>query len=147
MKKLAVLFAGAALMASTVPAFAGDDRPIQISELPAKSQEFIKTHFAGVEVSFAKIDEELFDEDYTVIFVDGRKVEFAKNGEWKEVDCKYGEVPETIVPQPIRDYVSKNFPGRKIRAIDRGRRDYDVELDNGIDLEFDMQFRLTDIDD
>ena len=40
------------------------------------SQEFIKTHFAGVEVSFSKVDEELFDKDYKVVFVNGAKVEF-----------------------------------------------------------------------
>ena len=30
---------------------------------------------------------------------------------------------------------------------DRDRRGYDVELDNGLDLEFDSSFRLVDIDD
>ena len=35
---------------------------------------------------------------------------------------------------------------RKITAIDRDRRDYEVELDNGLDLKFDLKFRLIDID-
>lgn len=56
------------------------------------------------------MDEELFDKDYKVVFVNGAKVEFAKNGEWKDVECKYGEVPAAIVPQQIRDYVTKNYP-------------------------------------
>lgn len=54
-----------------------------------------------------------------MVFVNGSKVEFAKDGAWKEVDCKYGEVPAAIVPQQIRDYVAKNFAGRKIVSIDR----------------------------
>ena len=107
MKKLMMILAGAALLATSAPAFAGNDRPIAVGELPAVSQEFIKTHFAGVEVSFSKVDEELFDKDYKVVFVNGAKVEFAKNGE---------------------------------------RRDYEVELDNGLDLKFDLKFRLIDID-
>ena len=74
------------------------------------------------------------------------EVEFTKNGEWKDVECKYGEVPAAIVPQQIRDYVAKNYPDRKITAIDRDRRDYEVELDNGLDLKFDLKFRLIDID-
>ena len=61
MKKLMMILAGAALLATSAPAFAGNDRPIAVGELPAVSQEFIKTHFAGVEVSFSKVDEELFD--------------------------------------------------------------------------------------
>ena len=34
----------------------------------------------AVEVSYAKVDEELFDKDYKVVFVNGSKVEFAKDG-------------------------------------------------------------------
>ena len=147
MKKLTIIFASLALMASTLTAFAGNDRIITVAELPAVSQQFIKTHFAGVEVSYVKVDEEMFDKDYKVVFVNGSKVEFAKDGAWKEVDCKYGEVPAAIVPQQIRDYVAKNFAGRKIVSIDRDKRDWEVKLDNGLDLKFDLQFRLIEIDD
>ena len=146
MKNLTIIFASLALMASTLTAFAGNDRIITVAELPAVSQQFIKTHFAGVEVSYVKVDEEMFDKDYKVVFVNGSKVEFAKNGQWTDVDCKYGEVPAAIVPQQIRDYVTKNYPKNKIVAIDRDRRDYEVELDNGLDLKFDLKFRLIDID-
>ena len=118
MKKLMMILAGTALMVTSAPAFAGNDRPIAVGELP----------------------------DYKVVFVNGAKVEFTKNGEWKDVECKYGEVPAAIVPQQIRDYVAKNYPDRKVTAIDRDRRDYEVELDNGLDLKFDLKFRLIDID-
>ena len=142
MKKLTIIFASLALMASTLTAFAGNDRIITVAELPAVSQQFIKTHFAGVEV-----DEEMFDKDYKVVFVNGSKVEFAKNGQWTDVDCKYGEVPAAIVPQQIRDRVAKDFAGRKIVSIDRDKRGYEVALDNGLDLKFDMKFRLIEVDD
>ena len=137
MKKFTILLASLAVMASSVPAFAGKDRIITVGELPAVAQQFVQTHF----------DEELFDKDYKVVFVNGSKVEFAKDGAWKEVDCKYGEVPAAIVPQQIRDYVAKNFAGRKIVSIDRDKRDWEVKLDNGLDLKFDLHFRLIEIDD
>ena len=89
----------------------------------------------------------MFSKDYKVVFVNGAKVEFAKDGQWTEVDCKYGEVPAAIVPQEIRNYVAKNFAGRKIVSIDRDTRDYEVKLDNGLDLKFDLKFRLIEIDD
>ena len=139
MKKLTIIFASLALMVSSVAAFAGNDRIITVAELP--------THFKAVEVSYAKVDEELFDKDYKVVFVNGSKVEFAKNGQWTDVDCKYGEVPAAIVPQQIRDRVAKDFAGRKIVSIDRDKRDWEVKLDNGLDLKFDLQFRLIEIDD
>ena len=126
MKKFTILLASLAVMASSVPAFAGKDRIITVGELPAVAQQFVQTHFKAVEVSYAKVDEELFDKDYKVVFVNGSKVEFAKDGAWKEVDCKYGEVPAAIVPQQIRDYVAKNFAGRKIVSIDRDKRDWEA---------------------
>ena len=147
MKKFTILLASLAVMASSVPAFAGKDRIIAVGELPAVSQQFVQTHFKGVEVSYAKVDEELFDKDYKVVFVNGSKVEFLKNGDWKEVDCKYGEVPAAIVPKPIQDCVASRFAGRKVVGIEQDRRGYDVALDNGLDLEFDRDFRLVDVDD
>ena len=146
MKRTRIILAGILLSAWTLPAAAGNDRPIVVGELPAAAREFLRTHFDGLEVSYAKVDEDFFDKEYKVVFVNGSKVEFAKDGAWKEVDCKYGEVPAAIVPQQIRDYVAKNYPDRKITAIDRDRRDYEVELDNGLDLKFDLKFRLIDID-
>ena len=147
MKKFTIILASLALMASTLTAFAGNDRIITVTELPAVSQQFIKAHFAGVEVSYAKVDEEMFDKDYKVVFVNGSKVEFAKNGQWTDVDCKYGEVPAAVVPQQIRDYVAQHFAGRKIVSIDRDKRDYEVKLDNGLELKFDLKFRLIEVDD
>lgn len=147
MKKLTIIFATLALVASTASAFAGNDRIITVGELPAASQQFIKAHFADLEVSYAKVDEEMFDKDYKVVFVNGSKVEFTKDGQWKEVECKYTEVPAGIVPKQIADYVAKNFTGRKVVSIDRDRRDYEVKLDNGLELKFDLKFRLVEIDD
>ena len=117
------LFAGlllAALFAalSILPASAGNDRIIVVGELPAAAQQFITTHFKGVEVSYAKVDEDWFDKEYKVVFVNGSKVEFLKNGDWKEVDCKYGEVPAGVVPAH-----PKRLAGLSARDLQRrGRR-------------------------
>lgn len=135
------------LMTSAVYAGSDNDRPVTVAQLPAVAQKFIKKHFAGVEVSYAKQEKEMLDTTYDVIFTDGRKVEFTKNGEWKEVNCKHTEVPAAIIPVAIRNYVTKNHPGQAIVKIDRDRRDYEVELKNGLDLKFDKSFKLIGIDD
>lgn len=81
------------------------------------------------------------------MLADGTKLEFNGDGEWKDVDCKYGAVPAAIVPKQITDYVAKHYPDVKIIKIDRDRRDYEVSLSNRLELTFDMQFNLVDIDD
>ena len=147
MKRLTIILAPLFVALSVLPASAGNDRIITVGELPAASQQFISTCFKEVEVSYAKVDEEWFDKEYKVVFVDGSKVEFVRSGAWKEIDCKYGEVPAGAVSAPIRDCVAARFPGRRIICIERDRRSYDVKLDNGLELEFDADFRLVDIDD
>lgn len=147
MKRLSLLLSVLFVTASTLPALAGNDRIITVGELPAASQQFISTCFKEVEVSYAKVDEEWFDKEYKVVFVDGSKVEFVRSGAWKEIDCKYGEVPAGAVSAPIRDCVATRFPGRRIICIERDRRNCEVKLDNGLELEFDADFRLVDIDD
>lgn len=141
-KYLFLLTAG---LFSVAAAFA--DRPIAVDELPAAAQKFIRTHFASSEVLYAKVDDGLFDNDYKVVFADGAAVEFASNGEWKEVECKHCAVPASVVPQAIREQVVKQFPKAVIESIDRDRRGYDVALSNGLDLKFDRQMNLVEIDD
>ena len=147
MKRLTIILAPLFVALSVLPASAGNDRIITVGELPAASQQFISTCFKEVEVSYAKVDEEWFDKEYKVVFVDGSKIEFVRSGAWKEIDCKYGEVPAGAVSAPIRDCVAARFPGRRIICIERDRRNCEVKLDNGLELEFDADFRLVDIDD
>ena len=146
MKKLLILAAAVfALGTSTVSA--DNDRPISVSELPEKAQQFIRQHFPNAKVSFAKMERDLFDTTYEVIFTSSSKVEFLKNGDWKEVDCKYSTVPAAIIPQQIAQYVSQYYPDTSVVQIDRDKRDYEVKLTNGLELTFDLKFNLIDIDD
>ena len=69
------------------------------------------------------------------------------DGEWKEVECKYSTVPTAIIPVQIASYVSQNYPDTQIVQIDRDKRDYEVKLTNRLELTFDLNFNLIDIDD
>ncbi|MDE6858048.1 MAG: PepSY-like domain-containing protein, partial [Alistipes sp.] len=67
-------------------------------------------------------------------------------GEWKEVDCKFTEVPAGIVPAPIAEYVVNNYPNTEVVKIEKDSREYEVKLSNRMELTFDRRFNLTDID-
>lgn len=125
---------------------ADDDKPIQVKHLPERAQQFIKRHFADCKVAIAKMESSFFDKSYDIIFTNGNKVEFNKQGNWTEVDCKYGTVPAGIVPIAIRNYVSANYPEAKILKIERENREYEVKLSNRWELKFDSSFHLIDLD-
>lgn len=119
------------------------DRIIPVTQLPAQAQTFIKTHFADKTVAYAKQD----GAKYEVKFNDGAEVEFTRRGEWDKVDCKFTAVPEAIVPEQIKNYVAANHPGALITKIDKERYGYEIELSNSLELKFDRNFNIFDIDD
>ena len=42
---------------------------------------------------------------------------------------------------------AQTFPNQQVRKIERKRYSWEVELSNGLEIEFDKQFNVTDIDD
>lgn len=144
MKKLFVLVA--ALAAMTTVALAADDTPVQVAQMPNTAQHFLGQYFDDVQVSYATMDRG-YGKSYDVVLVNGTKIEFDGDGNWTEVDCKHGVVPEALIPVQIRNYVADNHPGQHIEQIERRARGWEVGLGNGLDLKFNKNFRLMDLDD
>ena len=145
MKK--IIFVLATIMMTAGIASADNDRIIAFDQLPAKAREFVKQYFPSEKVSYVKEESDFMELSYEVVFAQGTKVEFSGQGEWKEVDCRYSTLNEKLVPAQIRDYVSKNFPDTKFVKIEKGYRGYEVKLTNRLELTFDAEYRLVDIDD
>lgn len=145
MKKVTLLFVS--LFVLSFSAMAINDKPIQVEEMPKAAQQFIETHFPGLSVAMAKVELDFLSKSYDVIFTNGDKVEFDKKGNWTNIDCKHTQVPIEVVPTIIREYLAKHYPAIGISQIElTDRKGYDVELQNGIELEFDKRFRLIDMD-
>ncbi len=141
-----ILLAGL-FMLGTATVHADNDRAIAINQLPQKAQEFIQTHFKTEKVAYAKMERDFLETRYDVVFTSGKKVEFLKNGDWKEVNCRYSTVPDGIVPAQIMAKIKELYPDVTVREIDRDKHDYEVKLSNRMELTFDLQFNLIDIDD
>ena len=146
MKKLFFVALAFVLAFSTVKADERD-RIITKEQLPAAAQQLITKHFACLKISLVKEDREFVSSNYEVLFADGTKLEFTRDGKWKEIDCRRNSVPAELVPQQIKDFVSNRYPEEKILQIDRDRHDYEVKLSNGLEFTFDKKFNLVDIDD
>ncbi|MFS6555305.1 PepSY-like domain-containing protein, partial [Parabacteroides distasonis] len=65
---------------------------------------------------------------------------------WEEIDCKATAVPASVVPAKITQYVKANYPQVKVLQIDKKRNGYEVKLSNRMELEFNNNFQLTDMD-
>ena len=113
---------------------------------PAITQ-FVTQHFPNATVQMVMPDED----DIDVVLNDYTKIEFRLNNEWKKVDCEHSTtftaVPATIVPEQITAYVNANFPGAIIKKLEKNFRGWEIELNNGLELKFNSNFKVMEIDD
>lgn len=147
MKTRRILIVLMLLLSGLTVVRAGNNKPVTIEQLPKKAREFINTHFSDLTVSYARTDNELLDKSYGVFFVNGGKIEFDGRGEWKEIDFKYDSVPSGAVPKPISEFIGEKHPGTYVIEIDKDRKDYDVKLNNGLEIKFDHRFKVVSYDD
>lgn len=126
---------------------ADNDKPVGFNQLPDISKKFIQTYFNQKDISYSKVDNDFFDKSYEVFFVNGSKVEFNKKGEWEVVDCLNSQIPKGIIPTQISKYVEANHPGCSIVKIDRDSKDYEIQLNNNLEIKFDLKYNVIGYDD
>ncbi len=146
MKKI-IIIALAVFSFGILTANADNDRLTVKENLPKKAQLFIDNNFKNSKITYVKDERDYLERSYEVLFADGTKVEFNRNGEWKEVDCRRSSVPTAIVPAKILNYVNSNYPGVKILQIEHDRVDYELKLSNNLELTFNKRLNIIDIDD
>ncbi len=134
------------LVAFQTQAMADTDRPITVNQLPATAQQVIRSHFSGMKVALAKMETGFLEKSYDVIFTTGEKIEFDRDGNWTEIECKRTAVPAKLIPAQIANYVNTNYPGNSILKIEKDRSEYGINLSNGVEITFNKEFMVIDID-
>ena len=134
------------MVSCNMVANAGNDKPISVNALPAKAQTLLNSHFNDQKVMLATIESGVVSRSYDVVLQNGTKLEFDKKGNLTEIDCKQGIVPALLIPQGIKNYLKDNYAGQSVKKIEMNKKEYEVELTNGLDLTFNKHFQLIDID-
>lgn len=147
MRTFTKLFAAIAALFASASFVSCKDVIITADKLPATAQSFIKEYFPGSDISYAKKDKELTKTTYEVVLQDGTEIDFDSKGQWDKIDCKRATVPAKLIPDAIATYVQTNFPGQAIVKIDKELFGYEIELLNDLELKFDKNGRLVNIDD
>lgn len=127
-------------------AMADSDKPITFEQLPQTAQQFVKQNFPDLKIAFVKMEKDWFDTEYSVMFLNGDKIDFQKDGQWKEIKCRRSTVPMQVVPAQIRNHVKNNYPDANVLSIEKDRYEYEVRLSNFWELKFDLKYNLIDMD-
>jgi Protein of unknown function (DUF2874). len=123
------------------------DSIITADRLPDAARSFINEYFDENTISYIKKDRGLANISYEVVLQDGTEIEFDKSGNWDSIDCKRNAVPAGLVPDAISEYIQVNFPGQLIVKIDREAFGYEIELSSDLELKFDKNGKMLEIDD
>ncbi|MDR2913765.1 MAG: PepSY-like domain-containing protein [Tannerella sp.] len=130
-----------------------DDKVINESELPSSAKTFLETYFSGQSVLDTRKD----NDEYKIYYTN-YKVEFDRQGIWKQVEGKqikndYKAVPYAFlneeIPAGIVVWITQYYLNTSIVEVEKEYEKgvhigYDIELNNGIDdLDFDLNGNYT----
>ena len=124
------------------------DKPVLPAQLPAQITAFIQQNFPGQTITFAKKDLELTGWQYDVVLADGTQIDFDTDDMWDKIQSPMtNPVPVNLIPAPIVTHLRANFPDAMILKIDKERSGYEIELANGLELKYNQQGALMEMDD
>ena len=124
------------------------DKPVAPEQLPAPVKTFIQQQYPGEAITFAQKDLELTGWKYEVFMADGTHIEFDTDDTWDKIESPMTRpVPTALIPAPIVTHLQANFPDARILKIDKERNGYEIELANGMELKYNKQGALMEMDD
>ena len=144
MKKLIAL----AILALILMMNACSDKPVTAEQVPVPIKAFIQQYFPGQTITYAEKDLELTGYKYDVFLADGTRIDFDTDDVWDKINCPLtNPVPTALIPAPIATFIQANYPDAMITKIDKENRGYEVDLANGLELKFNKQGALIEMDD
>lgn len=127
------------VMAFAFVAFSSCEQESVVDEnsLPTKAQEYLTTHFQGIPVIQVVRDVDGLSKSFDVYLENGIELVFKRNGDVKSVESKkHEELPASVIPAKILTYVQTNHAPHFIISWELDDARQDVELSNGMDLQF-----------
>ena len=107
----------------------------------------INNHFKDKSISYIKTEGWSIGREYEVVFTDGVNLEFNYEGFWKEIKSKKDTIPQSLIPENVKSYLSEKYPNFKIDKIEEKRKTYEVKLNNGLELHFNKTGKFIRFDD
>ena len=121
------------------------DEVIPVSELPAEMKAYISTHFPSNTILQVVKDVDGLTKTYDVLLSERISLEFNRQKEIIDIDSDIA-LPNSVIPEQIRQYVTANYPSNVITDWELDDRNQQVQLNNGLDLKFNMNGDFLRID-
>lgn len=123
-----------------------DETMLTEAEIPVEIKRYIDIHFPANSINRAERNTVQNETFYTVFLSENLNLEFNSRFDITDIDAN-SELPDSVIPQPILDYVSQNYPNNFITDWEIEDGYQEVELDNGFELEFTLDGVFIRVDD
>lgn len=123
------------------------DKPIAYSEMSAEARSFVEQYFPDAKVAFVESYYGFLGNSYEIKFNTGDELKISKSGEWREIKSVSLNIPDELIPENIRTYLDDNFPGVKVKKIERSKKYVEVDLVNKIEIKFNHKGAVIELDD
>lgn len=118
---------------------------IPTSDLPSEIKSYITTHFPNNTIVQVINDRDGLTKTYDILLSESISLEFNRKKEIIDIDG-VAQLPNSVIPEKIRQYVTTNYSTNLITDWELDDKNQQVQLDNGIDLEFNMKGDFLRID-
>ena len=137
MKKLQILGIIATLGLLLFATSCDEEKDLSENEIPNEITTYVTTHFPSNNIIRVTEDKDGTRKSYDVVLSGNIKLEFNRQREITDIDSS-SKLPDSVIPQAIRDYVSENYPDNFITDWELEDNHQQVGLNNDVDLEFTM---------
>lgn len=144
MKKIIVVMASIII---PLTACADHEYLVEFADLPISAQNFIQKYYNANDIVYVECEHEGMRHEYNVRMRDATEIEFDLHGTLESIDSKMSPLPPGIVPKVVVDYLKLHYAGRYVVKYAIDYRNIEIELDNDLELLFDLEGNFLRMDD
>lgn len=122
-----------------------NERIIPIEKLSDKIKNYVSIHFPKNKILKAVEERDNNTIKYELDLEGYISLEFDVNSKVIEIKS-YQKLPESVLPAKIIEYVKKNYPDNFIISWELDKGIQQIELNNNLELEFDINGNFLRID-
>jgi len=121
------------------------DIVIKTDDIPNEISAYITANFPNQLITQATKDKDGLDVSYEINLNDLTELDFNRKKEITGID-RNSKLPDSVVPEKILNYVKNNYPYSAITSWKIDDNNQEIEVDNGLDLEFNLSGDFISID-
>lgn len=115
------------------------------NEIPDQIMSYLSEHFPDNDIIKTVQDNDDGTTTYEVYLDGNYELDFNADYDITDIDGT-SELPDSVIPQALLDYVSQNYADHYITDWELESSYQQIELDNGVELEFEMDGTFIRVD-